>query len=261
MDESDVKRHWEDNADAWTILARKGYDIYRDYVNTPAFLKMLGHVRGMKGLDIGCGEGYNTRKIAGEGASMTGIDISERFIYYAQQQENENPLHINYTAGSCLKLPFDDEGFDFCVALMSLMDVPDHERAVSEVYRVLKKNGFFQFSIVHPCFATPKWKWLFDENKKKIALACGDYFKQLDGEIEEWIFSSAPQELKERFNKFKIPRFSRTLSSWLNILTDCGFTFEKFAEPSADVEAIKKFPHLADTTIIAYFLIVRCRKK
>lgn len=260
MNEHEVKKLWDENAKAWTILARKGYDFYRDYVNTPAFLKILGNIRGIKGLDIGCGEGHNTRKISKKGAVMTGIDISEKFIKYAQQKENEYPLHIKYISASGGNLPFADETFDFCVAIMSLMDMMNHEEGISEAHRILKKKGVFQLSITHPCFQTPKWQWLYNEKQEKTALACGDYFKKLNGEIDEWIFGSAPQDLKARFNKFKIPRFTRTLSSWLNTLIKSGFTLEQFDEPYADEETLKKFPKLADTKIIAYFLIVRCRK-
>ncbi len=42
-------------------MARAGYDFYRDQFNTPAFLDLLPEVRGLHGLDVGCGEGYNTR--------------------------------------------------------------------------------------------------------------------------------------------------------------------------------------------------------
>ncbi|KPJ72346.1 hypothetical protein AMJ52_06595 [candidate division TA06 bacterium DG_78] len=260
MKENDVKKCWEENAEAWTTLSREGYDIYRDHVNTPAFLSMLGNVKGLKGLDIGCGEGHNTREIAKKGAFMAGIDISEKFIHYAQHREDQYPLHIKYMRASGLNIPFKDESFDFCVAIMSLMDMSEHESAIKEAYRVLKKNGFFQFSITHPCFQTPKWEWLKNEKGEKTAMICGDYFRQPNGKIEEWIFSSTPQELTDKFNKFKIPIFTRTLSSWLNVLIKTGFVLEKFAEPYADEETLKKYPQLADTKIIAYFLITRCRK-
>ncbi|MCK4422178.1 class I SAM-dependent methyltransferase [candidate division WOR-3 bacterium] len=260
MKDHNLRQCWDENAEAWTILSRKGYDIYRDHINTPAFLKMLGDVKGLKGLDLGCGEGYNTRKIAEKGAIMIGVDISEKFISSARQKENEHPLYISYGLGSGLNLPFKDETFDFCVATMSLMDMPNHDKAIGEAYRALKKKGFFQFSISHPCFATPKWEWLYDEKGERTALACGDYFKKLNGEIDEWIFGSAPQELKDKFNKFKVPRFTRTLSSWLNILIKNGFILEEFDEPYPDEETVKKFPGLADARIIAYFLICRCRK-
>ncbi len=258
--EKDVRKHWEDNAEVWTMLSRRGYDVYRDYVNTPAFLETLGDVKGLQGLDIGCGEGHNTRKIAERGARMTGIDLSWKFICHAQQKEQELSLHINYLTASGLNLPFNDEVFDFCTAIMSLMDMPNHESAISEACRVLKKRGFFQFSITHPCFTTPQWQWLLNEQGERAALVCGDYFRQLDGEVDEWMFSHVPEKLKENFDKFRIPSFTRTLSSWLNMIVKNGFILEQFAEPFADDEALNKFPRLADTRIIAYFLIVRCKK-
>jgi trans-aconitate methyltransferase len=61
MTHEEVGQYWDGNAEAWTLLARAGYDVYRDHVNTPAFFAMLPDVAGLTGLDIGCGEGHNTR--------------------------------------------------------------------------------------------------------------------------------------------------------------------------------------------------------
>ena len=59
---------WEHNAAAWVELSRAGYDVYRDLVNTPAFLAMLPDVAGLVGIDLGCGEGHNTRLVRDRGA-------------------------------------------------------------------------------------------------------------------------------------------------------------------------------------------------
>jgi ubiquinone/menaquinone biosynthesis C-methylase UbiE len=64
MDHRQAGRYWEGNALAWTLLSRQGWDVYRDAVNTPAFLHLLPDVNGKKGLDVGCGEGHNTRLFA-----------------------------------------------------------------------------------------------------------------------------------------------------------------------------------------------------
>jgi hypothetical protein len=56
MDDREVGKLWEGNAEAWTHLSRAGYDVYRDRLNTPAFLAMLPDVAGLGGLDVGCGE-------------------------------------------------------------------------------------------------------------------------------------------------------------------------------------------------------------
>lgn len=61
---TDVAKHWEANAETWTQHARAGYDVYRDALNTPAFLAMLPEIKGLEGLDIACGEGSNTRQLA-----------------------------------------------------------------------------------------------------------------------------------------------------------------------------------------------------
>ena len=72
----EVAQHWEANAEAWTQQSRAGFDIYRDALNTPAFLTMLPPVKGLSGLDVGCGEGSNTRLLARLGARMQAVDIA-----------------------------------------------------------------------------------------------------------------------------------------------------------------------------------------
>ena len=62
MDYREVGRVWDENADVWTRLVRAGYDVYRDFLYTPAFLAVLPDVRGRLGLQVGCGEGWNTRR-------------------------------------------------------------------------------------------------------------------------------------------------------------------------------------------------------
>jgi len=251
---------WEDNAEAWTQLARAGYDVYRDYVNTPAFLAMLPDVKGLGGLDIGCGEGHNTRLLARRGARMTAFDISPTFIRYAQEAEREKPLGIQYQLASGLEMPFADGVFDFATAFMSLMDMPEPDRAIREAFRVIKPGGFLQFSTTHPCFQTPLWKWVRDENANKLGVICGQYFDQKPARIDEWTFSSAPKELTDKLRKFRIAYFDRTLSEWINLLLNSGFQIERMAEPHADEKTAAECPSVADTRLVAFFLIVRCRR-
>src|ERR1700755_70572 len=141
MDNREVGRYWNANADAWTKLARAGYDIYRDHVNSPAFFEILPSVGGLAVLDIGCGEGENTRHLARLGAKVTAVDIADRFVAYAVDAERREPLGIAYHIASAIELPFDDATFDAATAFMSLMDIAETERAIAEAYRVLKPSG------------------------------------------------------------------------------------------------------------------------
>jgi ubiquinone/menaquinone biosynthesis C-methylase UbiE len=256
MNDHEVGRMWDENAEVWTKLARAGYDVYRDRVNTPAFFAMLPEVRGLRGLDIGCGEGNNTRLLAKRGAIMSAVDISETFIGQAQKAESESPLGIHYQLASAHHLPFANESFDFATSFMCLMDMPEPERGIREAFRVLKPGRFLQFSITHPCFQTPLWKWVRDESGNKIGVICGQYFNQKPARVCEWIFGGAPETTR----KFRIPVFDRTLSEWVNTLLDTGFQIERMMEPHADEKTAAEHPDVADTRHVAYFLIVRCRK-
>jgi hypothetical protein len=91
----DVKSLWEANAPAWVEPSRAGYDVYRDLVNTPAFMAMLPKVSGLVGLDLGCGEGHDTRLVAEKGAPMLGADIAPMFLR-AALEERVDPAGICY---------------------------------------------------------------------------------------------------------------------------------------------------------------------
>ena len=260
MDHAEVGRYWDENAEAWTELVRAGYDHYRDGLNTPAFFEMLPDVDGLSGLDIGCGEGHNTRLLAERGARMTGIDISKTFIRHAKEAEAEQPLGIDYRIVSAVDLPFDEATFDFVTAFMSLMDIPETERVLSEVFRVLGPGGFFQFSITHPCFDTPHRRNLRDEGGHTYAIEVGDYFVGREGEVKEWLFFAAPPEVRGGLSPFQTPVFMRTMSSWLNRLVDASFILERFGEPYPSDEAVRARPGLQDAQVVAYFLHVRARK-
>ncbi|MBI4749724.1 MAG: methyltransferase domain-containing protein [Acidobacteria bacterium] len=260
MNHTEVGHYWNENAETWTRLARAGYDVYRDHFNTPAFFKMLPDVTGLTGLDIGCGEGTNTRRLAQRGAQLTAIDISEVFIGHARQTEAESPAGITYQVASAVELPFADHSFDFATGFMSFMDIPEIATVLSEAYRILKPGGFLQFSISHPCFTTRHRKNLRGEDGITYAIEVGKYFHPLNGEIDEWIFSAAPLSVKAGLPKFKIPTFTHTLSEWINLLIETGFVIERLEEPRPDDETVRIFPSLQDAQVVSYFLHVRVRK-
>jgi ubiquinone/menaquinone biosynthesis C-methylase UbiE len=260
MDHNEAGTYWNGNARAWTVLSRAGHDLYRDHVNTPGFFKILPDIRGLKGLDIGCGEGHNTHLLAEMGANLTGIDISEEFIGFAQQSELEHAQGISYQVASAVALPFPDNAFDFATAFMSFMDIPELTQVLSEAHRVIKPGGFLQFSITHPCFNTPYRKNLRNAQGKTYAVAVGDYFHNLNGQIDEWTFGSAPMALRARLPRFQTPRFTLTLSEWINGLIQAGFQIEEIAEPRPSDETVEHLPQVQDAQIVAYFLHIRVRK-
>ncbi len=260
MDHREAGRLWDGNAAAWTLLSRQGWDVYRDAVNTPAFLEMLPDIAGKLGLDVGCGEGHNTRLFRERGARMYAVDVAPTFVRLAAEMEAHEKDAIRYAAASALELPFAARQFDFVTAVMSLMDLPGHAQAFQEIHRVLRAGGFLQFSISHPCFTPPYRRLLRNARGEAYAVEVGRYFDRVDGKIDRWLFSAAPTAAKAGMKPFEVPVFHRTLSEWLNTVLAAGFVLEQVAEPKAGEATARRVPLVQDTRVVAYFLHIRCRK-
>ena len=72
---------------------------FRKHIERHTLFEALGDLRGLRVLDLACGEGFYTRllKLAGA-AEVTGVDISEEMVRLAERQERENPLGCRYVA-------------------------------------------------------------------------------------------------------------------------------------------------------------------
>ena len=87
-------------------------------------------------LEVGCGRGEFAARIARElGAAVIAIDQSERMVELARQ------LGVDAFVGDVQELPFDDGSFDCTVAAWMLYHVPDIDRGLAELARVLRPGG------------------------------------------------------------------------------------------------------------------------
>jgi 2-polyprenyl-3-methyl-5-hydroxy-6-metoxy-1,4-benzoquinol methylase len=105
----------------------------------------IGKCRG-KVLDLGCGTGYGSWLLFEKGNDVYGLDVSKESINYAEK-EYPGP---KYYCGSAEKLPFEDNYFDAVCAFEVIEHVPDPEKVVNEVHRVLKKRGDLFISTPNP---------------------------------------------------------------------------------------------------------------
>src|SRR6266404_5187868 len=193
----DVARHWDDNAAAWAREVRQGHDVAREFLNNPAFLALIGDLRGRQVLDAGCGDGYNTRILARTGAHMTGVDLSTRMIGLAQDEERRAPLGIRYARTSYTDLTlFGGATFDAVVSFMALMDGPGFDLAMAACFRVLRPGGRLAFSITHPCFITRGSRWIRDEQGVQVSRMVGHYFDPVRW-LERFRFTDAPADAPE----------------------------------------------------------------
>jgi len=102
--------------------------------------KMLDAVAGKTVLDVGCGDGRFTIKIAEHAKNVMGLDFSEKAISQAQTNlEKSGRTNVKFRLADALNLPFVDETFD--VLLSRRGPLTDSMRTLSEAHRVLKKGG------------------------------------------------------------------------------------------------------------------------
>jgi len=260
MERAEVAQYWEANAETWTRHVRAGYDMYRDGLNTPAFLDLLPPVDGLFGLDIGCGEGSNTRELVRLGARMNAIDVAPTFVRHAREAERAEPLGIAYLVADATDLPFASGSFDFATAFMSMMDMANHGAALREAARVLRPGGFLQFSILHPCFVPPHRRVLREPDGTTRAIEIGGYFDATDGRIDTFWLTNVPKEERNQTEPFRVPRFHRTLSGWVDLLVEAGLVIERFGEPRVSADVAKAEPTLEDTLVAPIFLHIRALK-
>ena len=96
---------------------------------------------GERILDLGCGDGFLTRKIAESGASVVGVDSSPAMIAAAQGRGPDvPPLDVRTVSGE--SLPFAGE-FDAVFSNAALHWMTDQKAVVGGVYRALKPGGRF----------------------------------------------------------------------------------------------------------------------
>lgn len=101
-------------------------------------------------LDIGCGQGICSQKIALGLSHYTGIDISESLINRATEKY-ESPT-VKFQVADALDLPFDDESFDAVFSISVIHLVEDIDEVIYEMSRVLKPKGRFFIVTAAPSF-------------------------------------------------------------------------------------------------------------
>lgn len=91
-------------------------------------------------LEVAIGTGLNLASYAPD-VRLTGIDLSPEMLTIARKRAADLGRDVDLREGDAHNLPFDDESFDSVVCTYSLCNIPDIDRAVAEMHRVLKPGG------------------------------------------------------------------------------------------------------------------------
>lgn len=247
---------WDEAAESWSDFVREGKDYFRDELNNPAAFKLIGNVRGREVLDLACGEGYNTRILARMGATVVGVDFSEKLIQMARQKERDEGLGITYYVSDAADMKdLLNNQFDLVTCFMALHDIEHYEKVVLEVARVMKVNGRFIFSIPHPCFLDHVVKdgesiasWIYEEGTRDPSLVIREYFGIGKYEVQ-W-------DMERLVRPFKTTSFHRTLTEYFQALYASKLFVSRLVEPRPTLKVVSKHPSLKKRLKIPQSIII-----
>jgi len=93
-------------------------------------------------LEVAPGPGYFAIELAKLGNYViTGLDISKTFVEIARANAAKAGVRVDFQRGNASNMPFGDETFDFLVCCAAFKNFTEPQRALGEMYRVLKPGG------------------------------------------------------------------------------------------------------------------------
>jgi len=190
------------------------YSIYCKEFITDHFKK----IQGLKVLDAGCGHGVFTHILTQNGGYVIGCDGSAEMLKIAQVKYPQYQFDtVNLLKGT----PYKDMDFDIVFCNLVLMDIDPINAVIAEFNRILKLDGTFFFSIIHPAFYHASW----ERNENGIIDG-----KKVTGYITPFsVTQTAPWG--------ETTHYHRPLSYYFNRISAAGFRLMKLFEPSVYEDA------------------------
>lgn len=93
-------------------------------------------------LEVAPGPGYFAIELAKLGNyQITGLDISKTFVEIARANATKAGVRVDFRRGNASAMPFGDGTFDFLLCRAAFKNFTEPERALEEMYRVLRPGG------------------------------------------------------------------------------------------------------------------------
>ena len=156
-------------------------------------------------LEIGFGTGLNLEHYPEHVHHLTAVDPGVGMSRLARNRIGQSPIDVDLRVQTAEELPFDGGRFDCVVSTWTLCSIPDVQRALKEVYKVLKPGGRFVF-LEHGSSDEPKiqrWQRRLNWIQKRVGDGC-----RLDLDVEAVIKAQSFREVN--LNRFLLERTPRT---------------------------------------------------
>ncbi len=123
-------------------------DLRRKIQPPDKIIQYSGIEEGMKVLEVGCGSGAFTTFVAravGEKGKVYALDIQPQMLQQLENKlarsENRDIKNVEMINSSAYELPFDDNSLDLVYMITVLQEIPDRDKALQQIIRVLKPGG------------------------------------------------------------------------------------------------------------------------
>jgi ubiquinone/menaquinone biosynthesis C-methylase UbiE len=235
-------------------------DLWHRAIIDPTVLRVVGPVRGLRVVDLACGNGYLTRRWAQAGAARSvGIERSRPTLAKARERERRRRTGAEFLLRDAARLTgLAGSSFDLVVANMALQDLRDLPGTVREVARVLQRDGRFVFSISHPCFDIDERSgWVVERVREASGRWRNLVWRKVHNYRDERTVE-VPWSISKTETGVTLA-YHRTLSTYSRVLRASGLAITRLEEPEPLAEALRRSPQGPFLREVPLHLVVEAR--
>ncbi|MDI7743602.1 class I SAM-dependent methyltransferase [Lysinibacillus fusiformis] len=231
----DSKSRWEQNAEHWDdYMGDESNRFHRELIR-PYTEKLLNAEQGQVILDIACGNGNFSRRLAQLGANVVAFDYSAKMVERAKNRSEHYLKQIDYRIVDATNLnqllELGIEKYDSAVANMALMDIAEISPLIQSLHKLLKPSGFFVFSITHPCFQPPGVRKINEEEDVNGVLVSKNSIQ-----ITKYLTPEPYKAIGIKGQTIPHYMFHRPISYYTSLFFEAGFVLDAVEEPSFQKE-------------------------
>ena len=232
---------WEANAEIWdSRMGDEGNDFF-NLLCWPSLASLLDVQPGRHYLDIACGNGLTSRRLAALGPQVTAFDFSSNLIEKAKARSTSLQSLISYHIVDATDekqlLSLGEEVFDAALSNMALFDMADIETLFRTLPKLLKPGGTFVFSLTHPCFNNASSMHVAEEMDDD-----GEIKTMYSVKVSRYMTPYHAKGLALRNQPTPQMYFERPLHYYLNLGFQNGFVLDGFEERAFPPGSPQTFP-------------------
>ncbi|MGZ3623753.1 MAG: class I SAM-dependent methyltransferase [Ktedonobacteraceae bacterium] len=227
----ETRNLWDQKASFWDErMGDNGNDFQRLLV-APASERLLNLQPDETVLEIACGNGVFTRRMAQLGVRVIATDFSEQFLERARARSSAYANNIEYRF---LDATLEDQivalgkhRFDAAVCNMAIMDIAEIDPLMRGIRQVVKPGGRFVFSLTHPCFNNTGMAFCVEE-----VTINGEIVTTYSVKITQYLHSEPQKGVGMVGEPVSHYYFDRPLHTIFNACFSAGFVLDGLEEPA-----------------------------